>query len=146
MTYETLDNFLTLAITALLYGTGLWLVAAFTIFVATHDNFANNNGDRLSESKPVQTQQESPQQPIEAVEPEAAPPTQTEASDQLSTEQIAITCEPVNYRLWKVADLRCPKLREAFGIPLRPAGQNRAYRKAELEALYRKAIESATAL
>ena len=142
MTYETIDNFLTLAITALLYGTGLWLVAAFTTFVATHDDFANNDGDRLPDSKPVQTQQESPQQPIEAVEPEVAPSTQNEAPKQLSTN--AISCEPVNFKLWKVADLRCPKLRESFGIPLREKGQARAHRKTELEALYRQAMAIGT--
>lgn len=141
MTYETVDNFLTLAITALLYGAGLWLVAAFTIFVATHD-FANNDSDHLSEPESVQTQQETPHQPIEAVEPEAAA-IQTEALEQLSTEQIAITCEPVDFTLWKVADLRCPKLRQSFGIPLRQQGQARAHRKTELEALYCQAMASA---
>lgn len=140
MTYEAFDNFLTLAITTLLYGTALWLVAAFTVFVTTHD--ITSSSDHLSSSEPAQpaaSQEETPQQQLQTTitaEPEAAPPIQPETSEQLLDDQVDIAPISVDFSRLTVAQLRCPHLRKSYGISLRPKGHNRAYNKAELVALY----------
>lgn len=154
MTYETVDNFLTLAITALLYGTGIWLVAAFTIFVATHD-LDSSDSDRLSNSEPARppaSQEETPQQQTTiTAEPQAASPIQTETSEKLSDDQVdivpasAIALTSLDFSRLTVAQLRCPHLRKSYGILLRPKGQIRAYNKAELVALYRLSMMKAIA-
>lgn len=130
MTYEAFDNFLTLMLTVMIYGTGLWLAIAFPLFVVRRD-LSTHPEEKL---EPTSTQADvakktEVQQLQSAVIAEAEAP-----SFKL------IVSEPVNFRLWKVADLRRPKLRQAFDVPLRLTGQSRPHSKAELVALYTTAM------
>lgn len=150
MTYETFDNFLTLMLTAMIYGTGLWLAIAFPLFVVRHDLSSDRKEGLQATStqaiveadtvkNPAVSLAEAQQlhQPAFTVESQA-PSSQREISQQPVSQ---IVSEPVNFGLWKVADLRWTKLRESFDIPLRPKGKNRAYKKTELKALYMAAME-----
>ena len=129
MTYESFDNILTVALTAMIYGTSLWLAIAFPLFVLRRE---------LSFAEDQQISQADVKTKVAAL-PEAQP----EASQQPSIRG-AIVSEPVNFALWKVADLRWSKLRDSFSIPLRPQGTSRAYKKAELDALYIDAMKHST--
>ena len=152
MTYETVDNFLTLTINTFLCGTGLWLITAFAIFVATHD--ITSSSDHLSNSESAQSavsQEEPPQQQLQTTitaEPEAAPPIQPKISEQFSDDQVAIlhtptiVAIPIDFSRLTAAQLRCPHLRKSYGISLRPKGQSRAFNKAELVALYLQAVDA----
>ena len=135
MTYETLDTALTTILTATIYGGALCFFGAFIVFVACRD---------LSDAQAIAVEQ------INAVEPEALAALEVSESPILDdnstvTSDSALTIAtapiskaPVDFSLWRVADLRSSKLREALGVPLREG--RRLYRKAELIAFYQQAI------
>ena len=132
MTYENFDNFLTLVLSGTIYGGALWFVAAFTVFVTSHE---------LHSSEHVVAAEPEVRSSLEVNE--AAPGEKVEAAsvtDSSSAPQdvAQITVEPIDFSRWKVADLRSSKLREALSIPLREG--KRLYRKAELIAFYQQAI------
>ena len=134
MTYETLDTALTTILTATIYGGSLFVFGAFIVFVACHDLSSN----------------EQPQEQTNTVKPEALTAIEVSESPILNdgstvtskntpTAAAAPIAEtPVDFSVWKVADLRSSKLREAFQIPLREG--KRLYRKAELVTFYQQAI------
>ena len=66
---------------------------------------------------------------------------ETPVADKSGASQVAveITEEPINFGVWKVTDLRCPRLRAAFQIPLRGKG-DRPLKKSDLIKLYQQAI------
>ncbi len=149
MTYESFDNFLTLALTAMIYGTGLWLAITFPLFVVRRD-LSSDRKEGLQatstqaiveadtvKSLAVSLTEAQQFQPTFTVELQA-PSSQREILQNPASQ---IVSEPVNFGLWKVADLRWTKLRESFDIPLRPKGKTRAYKKTELKALYMAAME-----
>ena len=131
MTYETFDNFLTLVLSGTIYGGALWFVAAFTVFVASHELH------RSEQEIVVEAEIQPPLDNNEATNDDVE---ETPIADNSGASQVAIeiTEEPIDFSRWKVADLRSSKLREALSIPLREG--KRLYRKAELIAFYQQAI------
>lgn len=133
MTYETFDNFLTLVLTVMIYGTGLWLAIAFPLFVVRRE-LSTNPEEKL---EPNSTQAIAQSDVGTKTEAQQLQPAVIAEFEEAST---PIVSEPVDFRHWKVADLRRPKLRQAFDVPLRPAGQSRPHSKSELVGLYMAAM------
>ncbi|MFK8182476.1 MAG: hypothetical protein AB8B99_03820 [Phormidesmis sp.] len=75
-------------------------------------------------------------------------------SDQLSAKRLplevkpsptqTLVCEPVNWKLWKVADLRKASVAKACGVRTRPIGSRRNLLKADLIAQYKQNLKRLT--
>lgn len=143
MTCESFDNFLTLALTAMIYGTGLWLAISFPLFVVRRDLSANPE-EKLEPTSTQAIAQADVGTKTEAQQLQptviAESPTPSFQPETLKHSASQIVSAPVDFGLWKVADLRWTKLRETFDIPLRPRGETRAFKKTELKALYLAAM------
>ncbi|MEL7351465.1 MAG: hypothetical protein AAF171_25235 [Cyanobacteria bacterium P01_A01_bin.116] len=57
-----------------------------------------------------------------------------------------ISCEPVNWKQWKVGDLRKASLYKACGVRIRPIGSRRNLPKADLIAQYEQNLKRLTRL
>jgi len=55
-----------------------------------------------------------------------------------------ILCEPVNWKLWKVADLRKASMAKVCGVRIRPIGSRRNLSKADLIAQYEQQMRRLT--
>ncbi len=61
-----------------------------------------------------------------------------------SMEPVQITCEPVNWKKWKVGDLRKANLAHACGVRVRPVGSRRNLTKTDLIAQYEQQLKRYT--
>ncbi len=68
------------------------------------------------------------------VEPSVEPPVEPPAEPPVVAH--AIACEPINWKQWKVADLRQASLAKSFGVSTRVEGSRRNLPKADLIAQY----------
>jgi hypothetical protein len=55
-----------------------------------------------------------------------------------------ISCEPVNWKQWKVSDLRAANMARACGVKIRPIGSRRNLTKADLIAQYEQNLKRLT--
>ena len=124
MTIQFIDHALNIVLTGLVYGSEAWAVAAFGLYVATRE--------RPSADLKAAT----------VVEP-AAKPIVLPAST-CAVEPIEITCEPVNWKSWKVGDLRKANIAQTCGVRIRPIGSRRNLPKADLIAQYEQQLKRFT--
>jgi len=61
-----------------------------------------------------------------------------------SPSSVEIVCEPVNWRKWKVADLRKASIAKICGVRTRPIGSRRNLLKADLIAQYEQQLKRLT--
>lgn len=61
-----------------------------------------------------------------------------------TVQRLEIVCEPVNWKKWKVADLRKASLAKSFGVRTRPIGSKRNLPKADLIAQYEQQLKRLT--
>ncbi len=124
MTIQFIDHALNVVLTGLVYGSEAWAIAAFGLYVATHE--------RPSADLKAATVVES-----------AANPTILPAST-CAVEPIEIICEPVNWKNWKVGDLRKASIAKTCGVRTRPIGSRRNLSKADLIAQYEQQLKRFT--
>lgn len=134
---EILDNFVTNALTLTIYAGPICIGIAFAHFVVTHPISENRESAAIPETTRSQAVteklDESAAQVTSSLEQVA------QISDSSQTNNSEIVCEPINWRIWKVKELRGPALRNIFKIKVRKGG--RACRKCELISQYEKAME-----
>ena len=129
--FETIDMITTNALAAMVYGVPIWAMLAFVHFVATHP------APQQIESKPP-TSVSKPEQPSEPIPTVVEPRlTVSEPKVTVATPSI-IECAPIDWTLWKVADLRDKATRGAFGIQSRQGG--RMLKRKALIDQYERAI------
>ncbi|MEL7070960.1 MAG: hypothetical protein AAGN15_20270 [Cyanobacteria bacterium J06581_3] len=61
-----------------------------------------------------------------------------------TVQKLEIVCEPVNWKKWKVADLRKASFAKSFGVRTRPIGSKRNLPKADLIAQYEQQLKRLT--
>jgi len=125
MTIQFIDHVLNLVLTGLVYGSEAWAVVAFGLYVATCERPA------VERSLGKDT--------VKKIEKTVIAPVST-----YSTESIKITCEPINWKQWKVGDLRKASIARTCGVRTRPIGSRRNLPKADLIAQYEQQLKRFT--
>lgn len=163
MTIKFIDQVLDIAISTLVYGSEIWFAYAFSLYVATHEletskKVADKNLEPLSTaaaadfSEIIKKKETKPKVKVaiksEATAPQAKSPTVLPpivlpvASPRLVVQQIS--CEPVNWKKWKVDDLRKVSIARACGVKSTPVGSRRKLTKADLIAQYEQNLKRMT--
>ena len=138
MTLSAIDQALNVLLTGFIYGSGTWIACAFCTYVMTQRR-------RQRMTRPVRSAQVEPpvvqslksaksavQREIEGVSVHASPST------------AVIVCEPVDWKKWKVADLRKASIANICGVRTRPIGSRRNLPKADLIAQYKQQLKRLT--
>ena len=108
--FEIIDTAVTGALTAMIYGVPVLVTIAFVHFVVTHP--------APQKESPVPAPAQKQQLPA-ADQPPVIQPVESSAVavEDLSEPAVAaIECVPVNWKLWKVADLRDKTIKKALNI------------------------------
>lgn len=163
MTIKFIDQVLNIAISTLIYGSEIWFAYAFSLYVATHElktskKVADKNLEPLStaaaaadfleiikkkETEPkVKVAIKSEATASQAKSPIVLPAATPVAAPRLFVEQIS--CEPVNWKKWKVDDLRKVSIARACGVKSTPVGSRRKLTKADLIAQYEQNLKRMT--
>ncbi len=159
MTIKFIDQVLNIAISTLIYGSEIWFAYAFSLYVATHElktpkkvvaksveqlsgaaatDFSEIVREKETEPRVVIKSKAAPKTKSPTLSPAAAPV----ASSRSATQQIA--CEPVNWKKWKVDDLRKASIARACGVKSTPVGSRRKLTKADLIAQYEQNLKRMT--
>ena len=172
MTIQFIDQVLNIAISSLVYGSEIWLAYVFSLFVATHQleslkQPAERKTQRVSSTADSVRSSKLSQQEIEpqAIETQVTAPGKVTAKETASKtkQQVAlsaavspasqvcppiqqqqITCEPVNWKKWKVDDLRKASIARACNVKSTPVGSRRKLTKADLIAQYEQNLKRMT--
>ncbi len=142
MTIEFIDHALNVVLTGLFYGSETWIVSAFGLYVATHERPTpsySQKKDTVSNRSVVQTK-DNTSKTTKAL-PIGKPPTPILT---YPTEPVQITCEPINWKKWKVSDLRKANLAKICGVRTRPIGSRRNLTKTDLIAQYEQQLKRFT--
>ncbi|MEO0644879.1 MAG: hypothetical protein AAFZ17_01785 [Cyanobacteria bacterium J06650_10] len=134
---EIIDNFVTNALTLTIYAGPICIGIAFVHFVMTHPMTENRESAAIPEttrSKAVTEKLDEPGAQVTSLLAQVA-----KISDSSQTSNPEIVCEPINWHVWKVKELRGTALRNIFDIKVRKDG--RACRKRELISQYEKAMQ-----
>ena len=107
---EIIDTAVTNALTAMVYGVPALVTIAFIHFVATHPAPQQDEFLPPSVQEP-QTAAASQKLIVQPIERQAAP-----VIDLPEPTVAAVECAPVDWTLWKVADLRDRAIRKVFNI------------------------------
>ncbi|MEL6601704.1 MAG: hypothetical protein AAFP20_00580 [Cyanobacteria bacterium J06614_10] len=134
---EIIDNFVTNVLTLTIYAGPICIGIAFVHFVMTHPISENRESAAIPETT-------KPQAVTEKLDESSAQVTNSPVQAEkiptsLQTNNSEIVCEPINWRIWKVKELRGTALRNIFNITVRKGG--RACRKCELISQYEKAMQ-----
>ncbi len=160
MNIKLIDQGLNVAIAGLIYGSEVWFLCAFSWYVASRRSKATSELPSTAQLAEIPTAAEMPEMPMvaeipqplasgtleisifHAVEPKIAE-VQPNWVDQALTVQ-AIACEPVNWKKWKVNDLRDASIAKECGVKTQPIGSRRNLTKADLVAQYKQNLKRLT--
>ncbi len=157
MTINFIDQVLNIAIAALVYGSEIWFTYAFSLYVATHKlesskQPAQKKTQTLLPAKApdLSTNLSQREAPRQAIEPKvtASPATTVKVPSNTPVHSgiQQITCEPVNWKKWKVNDLRKASIACVCGVKATPIGSRRKLTKADLIAQYEQNLKRMTKL
>lgn len=138
MNIDAIDKTLDSAIALLMYGSGAWLACALPTFIVTRSNTRSKETVRHQSSQVDTTAAEVGSISIE-VSPEVLP-VEPEQPSVLPE----IICEPVNWKKWKVGDLRKANITRVCGVRVSPIGSKRKLLKADLIAQYEQNLKRMT--
>lgn len=108
--FEIIDTAVTGALTAMIYGVPVLVTIAFVHFVVTHP-VPQRESLALASAQKQQLPTADQQPAIQPLESLAIT-----VEDPLEPAVAAIECAPVNWKLWKVADLRDRAIKKALNI------------------------------
>ncbi|MEM8504001.1 MAG: hypothetical protein AAF716_12710 [Cyanobacteria bacterium P01_D01_bin.1] len=143
MTIQLIDHALNVILSGLIYGSEAWIVSAFGLYVATHER-PSIKLDAAVTKEPVVIADE-----VRTVKKASAVKANRKANLPIpatacSVEAVKITCEPVNWKKWKVGDLRKANIAKTCGVRIRPIGSRRNLSKADLIAQYEQQLKRFT--
>ncbi len=162
MNIKLIDQGLNIAITGLIYGTEAWFLCSFGLYVATRrakaalaesplsKSPATPRAIEISESVEIPKKTELGTLEISTVHAVPSRVSVVEAnfaeSDEEERKQVleAIACEPVNWKKWKVSDLRAANIAKECGVKTQPIGSRRNLTKADLIAQYEQNLRRLT--
>ncbi|MEO0807900.1 MAG: hypothetical protein AAFY33_16500, partial [Cyanobacteria bacterium J06643_4] len=163
MTFNLIDQALNVAMTGLIYGAELWIICAFGSYVVTRN--VNRPIKPLKPSKLIR--QADVEKPVSIVSSQSAFAIPSSGTIEITVEQpvetmrtaspqlvkpvsrpvsmpFEMTCVPVDWKKWRVADLRRANLAEVCGVRTRPIGSRRNLKKADLIAQYEQQLKRYT--
>ncbi len=171
MNIKLIDQVLNAAIASLIYGSEMWFVCAFSLYVVGRSKQAKASAVGKDLGVPdtgnieISIIQSAEAEPVAIVPAEkAVPETTSEQSDlkqsslnlssttsvqpvKVSANQRslqAIDCEPVDWKKWKVGDLRKANIAKVCSVRTRPIGSRRNLAKADLIAQYEQNLKRLT--
>lgn len=170
MNIKLIDQILNVAIASLIYGSEMWFVCAFSLYVVGRSKEAKTTPVRtkirtdLSKQKTGDVQisitPSAEAEPVIVVSAQKAVPETTpeQSTFNLSSKTPvqpvkvagnkaalqAIACEPVDWKKWKVGDLRKANIAKVCGVRSRPIGSRRTLTKADLIAQYEQNLKRLT--
>ena len=109
--FEIIDTAVTNALTAMVYGVPALVTIAFIHFVATHPAPQQDEFFPPTSVQEPQTAADSQKLIVQPIERQVAP-----VVDLPEPTVAAVECAPVDWTLWKVADLRDKAIRKVFNI------------------------------
>lgn len=146
MDIQAIDKALDGAIAFLMYGSSAWLACALPVFVATRSKESVQKVLKQDVFEPDVLKQDVP-----LAEATVEPPKESEAKKSKALPCTAyfpappeISCEPVNWKKWKVGDLRKANIVRACGVRISPIGSSRKLLKADLIAQYEQNLRRMT--
>lgn len=135
MTIEFIDHALNVVLTGILYGSEAWIVAAFGLYVATHKRPVTSSAFATIDIDAVETQFTT----RKAVEVTSRIELPTPILSYSAASEIV--CEPVNWKVWKVSDLRKADIAETCRVRTHSIGSSRKLSKADLIAQYEQQLK-----
>ena len=145
MTIEFIDPALNVVLTGLLYGSEAWMIGAFGLYVATHRRPTSLSVSATSCATMGMTGTDAEVTPQKA----AQATSQTELTAPIFSDledPVQIVCQPVDWKKWKVGDLRKANIAKACGVQPRPIGSSRNLSRADLIAQYEQQLNRFTQL
>ena len=163
MTIQSIEQVLDGAIALLMYGSGTWLSYSLVTFVVTRSKDSINRR-AITQTK---VQLALPQANSSVVEPDLKESFEESDSEGLISIEVTpvdrqipmlppapvvqpipvtplIVCEPVNWRKWKVGELRQASITQVCGVRTTPIGSSRKLKKADLIAQYEQNLKRMT--
>ena len=176
MSIKLIDQILNVAIASLIYGSEMWFVCAFSLYVAGRSKKAKTSAVHTEVRTDLNKQKTGDIQiiitpsvqaePAAKAEPVVVAPSQkavSKTTPEQSTFNLssktpvqpvkvagkkaalqAIACEPVDWKKWKVGDLRKANIAKVCGVRSRPIGSRRTLPKADLIAQYEQNLKRLT--
>ena len=149
MTIKFVDQVLNITISSLIYGTEIWFAWAFSLYVATHQLERSEPAQKSHPAAtPAPSASFSQKEASKASQPKAIVPKETTIKVPSPTpahpQVQQITCEPVNWKKWKVNDLRKASIARVCGVKSTPVGSRRKLSKADLIAQYEQNLKRMT--
>ena len=167
MTIQSVEQALDSAIALLMYGSSAWLSYSLIAFIVTRPKRAvgkkaveklPSTGSISIEVMPeaiatdlvVEAAEVSPaEQPLPEVVPAvdrvpAAPVPLLPPAVVPDPAPLPIVCEPVNWKKWKVSELRQASITKVCGVRTSPIGSKRKLKKADLIAQYEQNLKRMT--
>ncbi|NJM99736.1 MAG: hypothetical protein HC800_23670 [Phormidesmis sp. RL_2_1] len=135
--FEVVDNFVTSAMTWMIYAGPICMGVAFFHFVVTHPMPERSEPTAIPETTRSRTATEKLDEAGAQVADSSAQIEKIPTAPQSNHPEIV--CEPIDWKLWKVKELRETALRNIFNIKVRKDG--RASRKRDLISQYEKAMK-----
>ena len=147
MTIQSVEQALDSAIALLMYGSGAWLSYSLLSFILTRPKqsvetptVSKSVVSKSVVSKSVVSKSVvSKQTTISAAPVPLLPPTVVP-----TPETLPIVCKPVNWKKWKVSELRQASIAKACGVRTTPIGSKRKLKKADLIAQYEQNLKRMT--
>ncbi|MGB3769312.1 MAG: hypothetical protein WA947_22365 [Phormidesmis sp.] len=150
MTIHSVEQILDGAIALLLYGSGGWLSCSLVTFVATRQVVKPD--DAIAEAAlsdavgSVVSQETVLIAANETIFIEVMPEIVSEVlpNTGFAVEAPPMVCQPVNWKKWKVGELRQASMTRVCGVRISPIGSSRKLAKADLIAQYEQALKRMT--
>lgn len=146
MTISSVEQILDSAIALLMYGSGGWLSYSLVAFVVTRPKASVYRGaDKVTTvSKEIVSTSSEGIISIEVM-PEVTTETPTETVSVVQAVEVSkITCQPVNWKKWKVNELRQTNITRVCGVRVSLIGSSRKLTKPDLIAQYEQNLKRMT--
>ena len=137
---DLVERVLDWAIALFMYGSGAWLSYALVRFVVTRPKAS---ADMVVGKVPAVEAASAGSISIEVIE-EPVPLPLLPPSIVPSPTPPPIVCEPVNWKKWKVGELRQASITSVCGVRTTPIGSKRKLKKADLIAQYEQNLKRMT--
>lgn len=143
MTIQFIDHALNIILSGLVYGSEAWIVSAFGLYVATRERPSTELNAAVTTESIVIADEVRTVKKVAAVKANQKANLPIPAATH-SVEAVKIVCEPVDWKKWKVGDLRKANIAKTCGVRIRPIGSRRNLSKADLIAQYEQQLKRFT--
>jgi len=150
MTIHSVEQILDGAIALLLYGSGGWLSCSLVAFVATRQVVKPDDAVGSAAAEEAVSTASKKATSVEVTSIEVIHETISKGLPKelpeiaFAVEAPPMVCQPVNWKKWKVGELRQASITRVCGVRISPIGSSRKLAKADLIAQYEQALKRMT--